>query len=112
MSRYVFINTTFGVCPGPIGSGAYRQINIGETIADVAGNALANGNGPGSPPDIVAPNYTTAPDPNFLCPLPERSVSTMLRGRCRSTSSGRDGAAQSSSARAEFTQHFYVIGRY
>ena len=69
MARYVFINNTFGVTPSTGATGAFREIFIGETIADSAANALANGNGPGSPPDIVAPNYTTAPDPNFLCPL-------------------------------------------
>jgi hypothetical protein len=70
MSRYVFINNTFGVTPSSGATGAFREIFIGETIADSPANALANGVSPGfGPPDIVAPNYTTAPDPNLICPL-------------------------------------------
>jgi hypothetical protein len=65
MSRYVFIQTTFA----QLGAGAYRLIAMGETVADTPGNALANGNGPGSPADVVAPNFTTSPDTNLLCPL-------------------------------------------
>lgn len=55
MARYALLKNTF------VGQYFY---SAGATIADSPGNALANGNGPGSPPDILIPALTTSPSVN------------------------------------------------
>jgi hypothetical protein len=74
MSRYAILHNTF------VGQFYYP---VGTTIADTIGNALANGNGAGSPPDVVLPALTTPAPASLLAPLD--AAAAAVQGRAQVT---------------------------